>query len=428
MELHSTAAGAVLLGSPMGGRGFEADGDQPKANRRKSDPLPPLASSPSTSSKAALPRKSAGGIPNQMRHESWEYPLSREEKKHRVICLFEQELAEARARGCKTESNDSKALPPACSEPSDAGPQPVLERGASDAAATSLAPVAAAAQPSAAAAGPVTPFLAFTLVGLAAAAIACAVAMLSAEATSQLADPARSPTVTRAGGLGAAPSAFTFREAAAASPPNTTAAVVSMREQGLHYLRISDCWQAEWFFRSAMKQLEEDEEMLSGADGVIQNTELAAFFDEKRTLLTGDRGFALVCAQRFPEGARLLENRVLSEGYLRSPPHLVNALGYARYRMREYKEAGEVFDRAVKADPGNPILWNNLAAARMVGGDIQAADDALYHTFDHVHGQGLEFNVEEYHLQVFHSNVQNLVSRVGGQKAGLPSIELWWPG
>eukprot|EP00931_Biecheleriopsis_adriatica_P079668 TRINITY_DN5303_c4_g1_i1.p2 TRINITY_DN5303_c4_g1~~TRINITY_DN5303_c4_g1_i1.p2 ORF type:complete len:121 (-),score=30.03 TRINITY_DN5303_c4_g1_i1:89-451(-) len=62
--------------------------------KRKSDPARPW--------KSSLPRQ----------QDSWEFPLSREEKKLRVLCLFEKELEQAHRTGESVEAllDENQAL------------------------------------------------------------------------------------------------------------------------------------------------------------------------------------------------------------------------------------------------------------------------------------------------------------------------------
>eukprot|EP00439_Symbiodinium_sp_Y106_P087022 s82_g38.t1 len=77
MEASYNAPGAGAPPQDGGGGSSSSSAERPK---RKSEPV-------------------RAGLPETRLQESWEYPLSREEKKHRVMCLFEQELAEARRSG-----------------------------------------------------------------------------------------------------------------------------------------------------------------------------------------------------------------------------------------------------------------------------------------------------------------------------------------
>mmetsp|Transcript_138467 Transcript_138467/g.442566 ORF Transcript_138467/g.442566 Transcript_138467/m.442566 type:complete len:351 (-) Transcript_138467:393-1445(-) len=349
------------------------------------------------------------------------------------MCLFEQELAQAheanrlsqRQRGSDRKDSTSPALQHVASSssserpspPNGQQPQPQLQVG----------------EASNAPSGPRPTHLVATVLVICFAGIAGVFSMMQTSTFSGEQSVASIPNgcMALAGSqianhtvADAVPNAV-LGGSAAARPANTSTIVRSMREQGLHYLRISDCWQAEWFFKSALQQLEEEDKERAAELGSRGDEALA---EQSRATLIGDRGFALVCAQRFSEGAKMIQQRIFREGYNQLPPHLINALGYAHFKMEDYKQADEAFERAVKADSANPILWNNLAAAKMVGGDMKGAGDALYHTFDKVQSQAAEFSVEEYYMHIFHSNVQHLVGRVGGKASGLPSIELWWPG
>lgn len=214
-----------------------------------------------------------------------------------------------------------------------------------------------------------------------------------------------------------------------AGPPDVAAAAQRLRERGMQRLAQSDCMQASWFFESAFKMLQEQ-------TGHATLTEMAR--------LQGDRGFALVCAQRFVEGAGFLEQHLQSfQSNVSAPTHFLNALGYARFRMQEYDLASDAFEAGTRADPLNPILWNNLAAAKLVRGDIQAADDALYHAWDQAEGKTTDkakgsehYLVDEFQRQLISGNIQRLACQNYGadrrklecpEVAGVPVVDLWIP-
>jgi len=220
--------------------------------------------------------------------------------------------------------------------------------------------------------------------------------------------------------------------ASAAGPPNIASAVLRQRDHGLEQLSKSDCPKAQWYFESALHMLREQEQ--------FGNSSLTMPVDTVGLL--GDRGFALVCANRYKDGARSLEE-YFDRSKSKSPPtHLLNALGYARFHMKEFDKAARAFDAGLKADPLNSILWSNLAACKMVQGDLQGADDALYHAWDRAEGtiddpeKAMDRVVlDDFQRHRIGQNVQQLACRSGGpaefacpQDLPLPFVELWWGG
>ncbi|CAK0859118.1 unnamed protein product, partial [Prorocentrum cordatum] len=146
--------------------------------------------------------------------------------------------------------------------------------------------------------------------------------------------------------------------------------------------------------------------------------------------LLGHQGFALVCDEKFREGAALLEHHIRSEGLTEGTAHLLNALGFARFRMGDYERAELAFEAGSRAEPQNPIMWNNLAAVKMMRGRLGEADGAMYQALDRTlpgqRGKEAQWVVGDYHRWMFQSNAVNLASRASGAKAGMPQVDLWW--
>ncbi|QHL91799.1 hypothetical protein GVO57_05065 [Sphingomonas changnyeongensis] len=79
-------------------------------------------------------------------------------------------------------------------------------------------------------------------------------------------------------------------------------------------------------------------------------------------------------ARQLDEAARLMEEALaLAPG----DPRLLNALGTIRLGLGEPQAAHVLFTRAAAADPGEPILWLNVARASRDMGDDAGEQDAL---------------------------------------------------
>eukprot|EP00931_Biecheleriopsis_adriatica_P069971 TRINITY_DN4377_c0_g1_i1.p1 TRINITY_DN4377_c0_g1~~TRINITY_DN4377_c0_g1_i1.p1 ORF type:complete len:327 (-),score=92.57 TRINITY_DN4377_c0_g1_i1:28-864(-) len=205
---------------------------------------------------------------------------------------------------------------------------------------------------------------------------------------------------------------------AAAPSLNATAAALRLQAHGLQRLQVSDCWKAEWYFASAQKLLAEQVDSESSTSADLSS-------------LLSDRSFALICAQRFGEGAALLEQQLRGALQQNPPSYLLNALGYARFQQQDYLRAQDAFTTGVRKDPQNPILWNNLGATKMVLGDLQGADDALVQAAEYsdMKQDKASVRVQEYHQILFMSNAQELLNRANGAQATmLPAVDLWWGG
>lgn len=213
--------------------------------------------------------------------------------------------------------------------------------------------------------------------------------------------------------------AISFTQAQPAVPldvplSNVTATVQRMQRMGRERLQHSDCPEAAMWFAYALQLL--------SSNSSVNLTVI------DRARLQADRGFALVCAQKFNEGAKVLEQHHLSDKQDLSTgdPHLVNALGYAHFKMRDFKRAAEVFAAGARADPANMIFWNNLAAAKMAHGDLKAADDAMFIAAETY--QSLSDNLDEYRKGLFVDNLLLLTEKAQGRNhTRLPTVELWIP-
>jgi tetratricopeptide (TPR) repeat protein len=283
--------------------------------------------------------------------------LSREEKKHRVLCLYQAELEQAEKKNREPLSVKDKD----CLLPAHGGSS--LQRHA---------------------------LFASILVFLVAVSISTSLSLAPA-------DP-RQDSLSDDSNL----SAFVLGLA----PPNISDRISSLRSQGHARLKISNCAEAEWWFATALS-------LLSSGSNLSQ---------VYRGLLVGERGFALVCAQSFEAGAEQLEQHIVDVGFNQTLPHLANALGYAYYNMQEVGKAIDMFEAVSKTEPLNPIVWNNLASANMVEGNLTAAENALEHALYLVQHQPVLWHwyEEEMFRSMYHyqSRLENLTS-------DKPNVELW---
>eukprot|EP00435_Cladocopium_sp_Y103_P064103 s177_g25.t1 len=134
-----------------------------------------------------------------------------------------------------------------------------------------------------------------------------------------------------------------------------------LRRLGHESLKRSDCYQAAHYFNLSREQLQKTE-----ADVEVLGLQFS---------LSQDHAFALICSRRFQDGIALLEGCLT--GTLKCDSKLLNALGYAFCQLEDLKKiegwiwlddfetAAKVFQMGLSEDPENPIIWNNLGAARM---------------------------------------------------------------
>jgi len=135
-------------------------------------------------------------------------------------------------------------------------------------------------------------------------------------------------------------------------------------------------------------------------------------------VLIRDQAFAMICANEYKTGADILEQLVVNSSSV-----YINALGYARFMLKDYRKAGAAFQAGVKADPHNKILWNNLASAKLLAGDIRAADDAMYQALN---PDTTHFQMDPWYTRVFLANVNVIAEHAMGQKSQVPSVEIWY--
>ncbi|CAL1153819.1 unnamed protein product [Cladocopium goreaui] len=123
-----------------------------------------------------------------------------------------------------------------------------------------------------------------------------------------------------------------------------------LRRLGHESLKRSDCYQAAHYFQLSREQLQKMEANVTEVLGL-------------QVSLSQDHAFALICSRRFQDGIALLEGCLTSP--LKCDSKLLNALGYAFCQMEDLETAAKVFQMGLSEDPENPIIWNNLGAARM---------------------------------------------------------------
>lgn len=182
-----------------------------------------------------------------------------------------------------------------------------------------------------------------------------------------------------------------------------------MRELGHLRLTISDCKGADRLFERA--------------EAALANSSLLLTIEERQALQT-DRGFALVCSERFRDGAEMFKTIATDTELLRSTPaYILNALGYAYFRLREYSRAKSLFEMLVQSNPENPLLWNNLGAASISMGDITTADDALYYALSQA--RKLSGPSSGYYTQVVSNNIHSLRTRSQGSEWIGPHMEMF---
>lgn len=443
---------------------------------------------------------SAATVPSPLRRRSlgWEYPMSREEKKQRIMCLYEAELAEAQRHGrwqgqaswgaAQIDENEEEQadearqateapladparerVPPLPLPPRPSALPPALPTQKATKSPRGVRPAAA----SAAAVGVALLLLAVGLVmGPLAARAPAAPEAAPAAAPGATALPARPSSEDRPAGGADCPENTTATAgtplraapAAVAVDPVTLAAVgsgsghgqavlpaaiaaglqagavkaqaASARQSfyaGLAKMKVSNCRVAEQLFLEALRLWPENATEEAATSGKVVG----------RVDVESNIAFALICMHHFVEGATRLE-RILNGTTVSKPngtssskssPLFMNALGYARFHLKNYAGAVDAFEAATKLDSWNPILWNNLGAARMQTGNIIDADDAMWRAVDQTEPGGKKhYILDEYYRRVFLENVQRLSFRASwtkdsaarGLELGLPQVELWW--
>lgn len=314
----------------------------------------------------------------------WEFPLSREEKKQRVMYLFQAELAEAEQTNAenneeiRAETKERRKLQALLAKRA----VPVADGAPT---ATNLAPTKRSSQARLESVG----------LGLLAGLTVIAIAWLCQS-------PAVVPVIPST--TNATMPVDQAQAETSLSPGNITDRVMGMRSEGHVRLQLSNCQEAEWWFASALKVL---------AEGNITSA--------YRNHLLGERGFALVCSQRFADGAKILEEHMEFIGF-QGESHLLNALGYATFHLQEFVRSAAFFELSIRADKLNPVPWNNFAAAQIMAGDLGAANEALYQAAENVK----QLNVhQDHHANVVSTNAAVLNAHSRGEVDRLPWVEIW---
>jgi len=193
---------------------------------------------------------------------------------------------------------------------------------------------------------------------------------------------------------------------------NISATVKGLWKRGVEQLQLSACETASDLFKDALA-------LLHNSSDPTDVTTL------DYPLLVCDQGFALICARRYEEGARFLESNLV-KGLRQSPPHIVNALGYAYFYLKDYLRAFEVFRLGTQVDEKNPIMWNNLASTCIVQRDFRLADESLIRAVDEGKHNLKGDEEHSYYQQLFHSNIEALANHASGKTERLPHVELWY--
>jgi len=306
----------------------------------------------------------------------WEYPLSREEQKQRVMYLFQAELADAD----KSSADNLEAL------------QTLMEKRKSCPSSPRKTPTRIETTGRCDSGAQITARARMEGCGLALLAVlgVLLVAMLVSRTSASVSLDTDDSVV----------------------PPNISDRVLGLRQEGHKRLQLSNCVEAEWWFSQALDLMSDKSNMSDSSHNHSVNH------------IVGERGFAFVCSQRFEDGAKQLEKHLLEVGLDRAAPHLLNALGYAYFFMEDFQKASNFFEVGIKVEEENPVLWNNYAAAKMVAGDLGAAHGALIYAVEslkriHVH--------QKHHADLLAYNLHVLKERSegDGEKLPLPWVDLW---
>lgn len=331
----------------------------------------------------------------------WEYPLSREEKKHRLMYVYQEELAEAE----RANSENVAALKALKRRHSATKEQ--LQAANEAAPAASSLPIS----------GSLITAGIFALVATFALGYCSSFLIVR-----QYAEPSEKAVeaVSSCGGLfGAAStdnSSSVFLEgssgtANATTPPNVSDRVWGLRSEGHVRLRLSNCAEASWWFSNSLKMLAHDNNISEDSRSVNRND------------IKGELGFSLVCAQRFEEGIVELEEHLHGVGPERVSTHLFNAFGYAYFNLQDFTKATDAFYMGMQRDSQNPVLWTNLGAARMMLGDFESADHAFMSAAEAVERMKEH---QEHHANLVAQNVQLLQLWANhGPTEHRPTIDLW---
>jgi len=213
-----------------------------------------------------------------------------------------------------------------------------------------------------------------------------------------------------------------MNETAHDAPQQATTTVRRMRELGHLRLSMSDCGGAVGWFTKALAQMVIEGGGQDGESDSLTSPNLSQIESAEYAALLGDRGFALVCARRFQKGADDLNYVVHGSDRWAVPPHQVNALGYALFHIGNYTRAQTVFNELVLVHHGNPLLWNNFAAASMMAGDTYQAGTAIRQAM--LITNSMSPPGKDYYLQDL-SNNYHILHEHPSARGLLPLVELF---
>eukprot|EP00933_Yihiella_yeosuensis_P037028 TRINITY_DN3086_c3_g1_i1.p1 TRINITY_DN3086_c3_g1~~TRINITY_DN3086_c3_g1_i1.p1 ORF type:complete len:719 (-),score=143.52 TRINITY_DN3086_c3_g1_i1:212-2368(-) len=208
--------------------------------------------------------------------------------------------------------------------------------------------------------------------------------------------------------------------------PGDQLTVQRMRELGHLRLSLSDCEGADRWFTLAISELDSrnrghgnNNSTNANADSVLSAVDL-----KERSEILAEAGFAQICDLRFLQGSESLnEAFALKSDFGGEPPHLINALGYAYFKVKDYARAHEIFGGMTNTYPENPLLWNNLGSALSLRGQYSDAEAALYNAL--WYAEKLSSHSRLHYKQVISNNIHILKNLMAGKTSMAPSVELF---
>jgi Flp pilus assembly protein TadD len=197
-------------------------------------------------------------------------------------------------------------------------------------------------------------------------------------------------------------------------------------EDGLALLKISHCWEAGGLFSGAITLLESQRDATSAA---AWSAEERSLVEEARVELIADLGLALVCSGNLGQAVEVIPLYLDTVNPRLQPPHLVNAYGYALFKLGNYIDAEEAFELGTILEKNNAVIWNNLAAVRMLLDKLHPAAVAMRLAVEAAKESQQATPLTDHHKQVFVENARLLEELASPERTSVPAspeVELFY--
>lgn len=187
---------------------------------------------------------------------------------------------------------------------------------------------------------------------------------------------------------------------------------------GRSKLAEPNCPAAAGFFSRALDDLQArvDERANAAWEPTSEDSEV-------RRELMSHLGFAEACSQRYSQAIQVLNKAMRGANAASIPPFVYNAAGVAYYHLKDFRSADALFSAGCEVHRQSLGLRSNWAAVKIVKGEYEHADEALYPMVDSMMNGEANMTSYKRHVSI---NMGILTERMQGKAERLPVVDLWW--